>query len=105
MSTEITGSAQRPPLASVAVGQVTGEAAPKLSGQKRKLPAEMVAKLDDKLVAKAVRAMLRKHASPASVSRKDLREGLERQLGQDLTEWKATIKDAAVAFVLNMQAA
>ena len=57
----------------------------------------------EKLVAKGVRALLRKATDPVSVSRKVLRTQLEEKLGvADLSEWKETIKDAAVHFVLAM---
>ena len=59
-------------------------------------------KVDAKVVEKGVRALLRKAADPASINRKELRTSLETKLGVDLSEWKTTIKDAAVAFVTAM---
>ena len=73
-------------------------------------PSKMAKKVDGKLVAKATRAIMRKaqerNEDPASISRKALRIALEDKLGVlDLSEYKETIKDAAVEFVLAMSAA
>ena len=58
-------------------------------------------KLDEKLVAKAVRAVMRKAGEGAGgLSKKELRERLEKRLGCDLSEWKHTIKAAAVEYVV-----
>ena len=73
---------------------------PPAGGSSRKRKSSVIAgDLNAHLVAKAVRAQLRKTADPAAVSRKELREALEKQLGCDLAEWKGAIKDAAVAFI------
>ena len=65
-----------------------------------------VRKVDGKLVAKSVRALLRRHDDPSSMSRKELRCQLEERLGVgDLSEWKDAIKEAAVAFVIELNAA
>ena len=61
--------------------------------------------MDSKLVEKGVRAFLRKASDPASINRKELRTALEAKLGVDLTEWKETIKQAALDFVTKMIAA
>jgi len=68
------------------------------NSRKRKAGATL-GPLDAKLIAKAVRAQLRRTETPAAVSRKELRDALERQLGCDLAEWKGAIKEAAVAFI------
>ena len=52
------------------------------------------AALDEKAVGKAVRAVLRSHPELKQASRKELRERLEKKLG-DLSAWKETIKAAA----------
>ena len=65
-------------------------------------PSNVQCKVNGKLVEKGVRAYLRKVSDPASINRKELRSALENKLGVDLSEWKATIKDAAVAFMTAM---
>ena len=58
-------------------------------------------KLSKDLIAKGVRAVLRKADDPASISRKELRTTLEKKLGvSDLSEWKDAIKMAASTFML-----
>lgn len=82
---------------------VSTEAAGEAEGGSRKRKASIA--LDEKNIAKAVRAQLRRAADPAAVSRKELREALERQLGSDLSEWKEAIKMAAVHFVASLAGA
>ena len=82
---------------------VSTEAAGEAEGGSRKRKASIA--LDEKNIAKAVRAQLRRAADPAAVSRKELREALEKQLGSDLSEWKEAIKMAAVHFVASLAGA
>ncbi|KOO29168.1 hypothetical protein Ctob_002505 [Chrysochromulina tobinii] len=82
---------------------VSTEAAGEAEGGSRKRKASIA--LDEKNIAKAVRAQLRRAVDPAAVSRKELREALERQLGSDLSEWKEAIKMAAVHFVASLAGA
>ena len=78
-------------------GSADAEAAEAAEGAR----SAKVPKVDGSLVAKGVRALLRQAEDPKSISRKELRAKLESKLGvADLSEWKETIKEAAVAFVL-----
>ena len=76
---------------------------PHLSAPRPKAPKGDEPKVDEKVVQKYVRAVLRKSPNPASVSRKHLREQVETKLGvNDLSEFKDTIRDAAVQYVIAM---
>ena len=55
--------------------------------------------LDAAMVAKAVRAVLRKSPNPLEMSRKDIRLKLESKLGVDMAVWKDTIKSASGDYI------
>ena len=98
--TSATASGEPQPKEVLRTDSVSTEHDSAAGGSSRKRKSSVIAgDLNAHLVAKAVRAQLRKTADPAAVSRKELREALEKQLGCDLAEWKGAIKDAAVAFI------
>ena len=90
-----------PPLPAASRHQ--GSTAPHSSDGASRKRSRSLGPVDDKLVAKAVRAYLRKASSPATVSRKELRTALEKSLDADLDEFRQTIKQASVEFVLQQQ--